>query len=574
MIKPTQVLEVSRNTNSNQLICPKRSPIYTAIAAMTLLTTTACGGGSGGQTTGIADNNQILSDATPLVTSSETLLAAEATNLKELNVSFTLPQRLQVLGTSLTARVTTGGVDEAMQAVGSGFESTLQLSAEQQLTVYIGVRRLEDGLLIASAESTVWLGGQDAAVNLPEQQFVYDFDQDGDTVSNIVEIERGTSPLSISLDFDADGQPDDLDSDDDNDGVADTFDAFPFNGQEHEDTDDDGIGNNSDTDDDGDGVLDTDDAFPVDASEVVDSDLDGIGDNQDTDADGNGIDDTQEDSDGDGVPDPIDLFPDDRYESADADGDGIGDNADPDDNNNGIRDFREGSQIIVPYVDDASIAIDGVWSYGYRNNQFFDEWGKAVDDDSYGSELQLRNLQIDNTGRLSDYDWTGNSFEMLHDGEYLYIRISINNEELENWFNDSTDIWQDDSVEIYIDSGYDQFDAYGDDDYQRIFRFRDDTDDPTLDGYHSAAGMISEHATSYRYENNANEVFRHLYEIRIDLESINLSPGDSFGLEVATNDDDDGGDREAKWGWWAPSETDVAWFMPSVFGRAKLQPAD
>ncbi len=541
----------------------------TAISTAILLS--ACGGGSSSP----SNNDPVLLDATPSATASQDVtLAAETLDLGELNVSFTLPQRLQVLGTALTARVTSGGVDQTMQAVGQGFETNLLLNPEQQLIVYVAVRRLEDGLLLAAAETTAWLGDQDAAVSLPEQQFVYNFDQDGDDVSNIVEIERGTSPLSVSLDFDADGQPDDIDSDDDNDGVADTFDAFPFNGQEFEDTDGDGIGNNSDTDDDGDGVLDTDDAFPVDATEVVDSDLDGIGDNQDTDADGNGIDDTQEDSDGDGVPDPIDLFPNDRHESADADGDGIGDNADPDDNNNGIEDFREGSQIIIPYVDDATIAIDGRWNTGYRNGRWFDEWGKAVDDDSFGNFLGLRNLQIDNTGRFHDYSYNGNYFEMLHDGTYLYLRINIDNEELENWFNDSVDMWQDDSVEIYIDVGYDQFDAYGDNDYQRIFRFRDDTDDPTLDGYHSASGMITEHATSYRYENNAESVYQHIYEIRIDLASINLNPGDTFGLEIATNDDDDGGDREAKWGWWAPSGMDVAWFMPSVFGRAKLQPTD
>ncbi len=553
----------------NRTASPSKMPLQPCIAAAAMLTLSACGGGS----SSAPNVNTALSDAATVETS-DTALAAETIDLNELNVSFTLPQRLQVLGTALTARVTAGGVDQPMQAVGQGFETRMLLNPEQQLIVYVAVRRLEDGLLLAAADTTAWLGSQDASVSLPEQQFVYDFDQDGDGVSNIVEIERGTSPLSISLDFDADGQPDDLDSDDDNDGVADNFDAFPFNGQEFEDTDNDGIGNNSDTDDDGDGVLDADDAFPVDASEVVDSDLDGIGDNADTDADGNGIEDTQEDSDGDGVPDPIDLFPDNSRESADADGDGIGDNADPDDDNNGIRDFREGSQIIIPYVDDANISIDGRWDTGYRNNRWFDEWGKAVDDDSFGNSLSLRNLNLDNSGRYTDYNYTGNFFEMLHDGTYLYLRISISNEELENWFNDSTDMWQDDSVEIYLDVGYDQFDAYGNDDYQRIFRFRDDTADPTLDGYHSAAGMVTEHATSYRYENNATSVYSHLYEIRIELDSINLEPGDTFGLEVATNDDDDGGDREAKWGWWAPSEMDVAWFMPSVFGRAKLQPTD
>lgn len=179
---------------------------------------------------------------------------------------------------------------------------------------------------------------------------------------------------------------------------------------------------------------------------------------------------------------------------------------------------------------------------------------------------------MDNTERPNQY--SSNSFEMMHDGEYLYIKISISNEELENWFNDSSDIWQDDSVELYFDIGYDQADDYGDNDFQRLFRFRDSATDPTIDGFNSASGMQTHYITSYRHENNANYVYQHLYEIRVTLDSIGLEPGDAFGLEVAVNDDDDGDDRETKWGWWAPAGTDEAWQRPSVFGRAKLQPTD
>lgn len=502
------------------------------------------------------------------------LLLDDGQNLRDLNVSFTIPERLNSIGTALTATATAGGTEKSMDLVGTAFESTLNLPGDQQLQVYVGVRRAEDGLLLAAADTTAWLGEQGTAVSLPEQRFSYNFDQDGDGVSNIVEIERGTSPTSISLDFDADGQPDDIDNDDDNDGVADSVDAFPFNGQEFEDTDGDGIGNNTDTDDDGDGVQDDDDAFPIDATEVRDSDLDGIGDNLDTDADGNGIEDDQEDSDNDGVPDPIDLFPNNYYESADADSDGIGDNEDPDDNNDGVRDFREGSQIIVPYVDDADIVLDGIWDNQYINNNYYNEWGKAADSDSYGRSLSLRNLQIDNTGRYNDYDYTSNYFEMMHDGEYLYVKVIIGNEELENWFNDSTDAYEDDSIELYFDVGYDRLDAYGDDDYQRLFRFRDNATDPTVDGLYSAGGMQSDYVTSYRHENNATSVYQQLYEIRVKLSSIGLIPGDTFGLEIANNDDDDGGSRDTKWGWWAPSGMDVAWFRPRSFGKAKLQPSD
>lgn len=530
----------------------------TSVIALSLASLVACGGGSSN-----SDSDDL--DAVPL---------DDAQNLSELKVSFTVPERLQLIGTALTATVTAGGTEQTMQTVGAGFESSLSLPKGQQLQVYVGVRRAEDALLLAAADATAWLGEDGVAVSIPEQRFEYDFDQDGDGVDNIVEIERGTSPVNISLDFDADGLPDDSDRDDDNDGVADDADAFPFNGQEFEDTDGDGIGNNSDNDDDGDGVTDDNDAFPTDPNETRDSDLDGIGDNFDTDADGNGIEDDNEDSDFDGVPDPIDLFPNDYYESADADGDGIGDNADQDDNNDGIVDYREGSQIIVPYVDNASIVIDGLWSTSYENYDYYDEWGKAADSDSYNNSLRLGNLLVDNTGRYGEYSWSSNYFEMMHDGEYLYVKITIGDEELENWFNDSVDMWEDDSVELYFDVGHDQLDAYGDNDFQRLFRFRDDVADPTIDGFYSATGMETEHVTSYRHENDANAVYQQLYEIRVKLSSIGLEPGDTFGLELSSNDDDDGGERDTKWGWWAPIGTDEAWQRPSVFGKAKLQPAD
>lgn len=537
-----------------------RTALVTAMA-LSLSLLTACGGGSSDGGTPAADD-----------TGGEPL--NDETNLRKLAVSFTVPERLRVLGVALTASVTAGGTEQLMQAVGDGYEAAISLPLGQQVQVYVNIRRAEDGLLLSAADGTAWLGEEGSAVSLPEQRFSYEFDQDGDGVDNVVEIERGTSPTSASLDYDADGLPDDIDRDDDDDGVPDDVDAFPFNGQEYEDTDGDGIGNNTDPDDDGDGVIDGNDAFPLDASEVVDSDFDGIGDNADTDADGNGIQDDQEDSDGDGVPDPIDLFPDDYYESADADGDGIGDNADNDDDNNGIADYREGSQIIVPYVDDANVVMDGIWDSGYRNNSYYDEWGKATDSDSYGYSLAMNNLQVENASSSNSYYYGNAYFEMMHDGDYLYIKIVKYDEELENWFNDSADIWEDDSVEVYFDVGYDRFDAYGDSDYQRLFRFRDDSDDPIIDGYYSADGMITEHVTSYRHENNAQYVYQQLYEIRVDLESIGLKPGDTFGFETAVNDDDDGGLRDRKWGWWAPVGTDAAWQMPSVFGKAKLQPSD
>ena len=79
-----------------------------------------------------------------------------------------------------------------------------------------------------------------------------------------------------------------LDSDDD--GVIDSFDAFPNDPDEILDSDEDGVGDNGDafpfdknetSDDDNDGVGNNADRFPNDSSEWNDTDNDGVGDNSD-----------------------------------------------------------------------------------------------------------------------------------------------------------------------------------------------------------------------------------------------------------------------------------------------------
>ena len=118
-------------------------------------------------------------------------------------------------------------------------------------------------------------------------------DSDSDNMIDLLDNCPGTANRS-QLDTDGDLQGDACDSDDDNDGVPDSEDGMPLDGNETIDTDGDGIGNNTDTDDDGDGVADTEDAFPLDGTETVDTDGDGIGNNADTDDDNDGIVDSQD----------------------------------------------------------------------------------------------------------------------------------------------------------------------------------------------------------------------------------------------------------------------------------------
>jgi len=185
-----------------------------------------------------------------------------------------------------------------------------------------------------------------------------DLDDDGDGLSDILEVEKNTNPLL---------------SDTDGDGVNDLDDAFPIDANETLDTDSDGLGNNADLDDDGDGLSDADeaikgsnpllsdtdddgvndltDSFPNDDTETLDSDSDGTGNNADLDDDGDGLSDADEaikgsnpllsDTDGDGVNDSHDALPNDDTETIDTDSDGIGNNADTDDDGDGLSDVEE-----------------------------------------------------------------------------------------------------------------------------------------------------------------------------------------------------------------------------------------
>ena len=137
--------------------------------------------------------------------------------------------------------------------------------------------------------------------------------------------------------------------DSDNDGKGDNWDdLFPLNPREWKDSDRDCVGwlngtyyNDSPTDEDGDGCGDNSDHFPNNPLEQKDSDGDGFGDNSDAfplnrgewadkDDDCNGTfePDNPTPLDGEGCGDNSDQFPNNPTETSDSDGDGIGDNSD------------------------------------------------------------------------------------------------------------------------------------------------------------------------------------------------------------------------------------------------------
>ena len=406
-----------------------------------------------------------------------------------------------------------------------------------------------------------------------------DTDQDGtgdnsdpDDDNDGVDDNRDTFPRdgSESVDTDGDGIGNNADTDDDNDGISDVNDINPLDAQSAFDTDGDGIGDTIDTDDDNDGVNDINDRFPLDDSESLDTDSDGIGNNADPDDDNDDTHDLadpqplnpnitgREDSDADGVPDIDDDFPLDANEFNDQDGDGIGNNADLDDDGNGIPDDQEDSIAIIPRTDFPP-TVDGVFGWS--------EWRNAVRCDNKGNFLGVSHLIIDAVGdEIEDNSWANSNWRAIHDGRFLYVLVTVVNEPFFERFNDSVDAWHDDSVEVFLDAGNEQSLTYDSNDFQKVFTFTGNSDAGSSSASRLQTQFNTSLATDIGVETNS------VYEIRIDMASAGLSIGTRFGFDVHINDDDDGGDRETKWAWFAPSGDDSSWHNPSLFGQAILAP--
>jgi len=542
----------------------RKSTLVLAVAASTLLVS-GCGssGGNGGDT------------------SVRTTEGQQAVPSSTVSLSVRLPQRMMNLGIPIDVVTTISGDTLTMNKSGDVYSLEVNLPLNREYAIFLAAQRNEDGLLLASAQTTVRTDASVVPLAIPQQLFNTNIDDDSDGFDNISEIERGSEPRLQTADFDGDGIPNESDADDDNDGIADAYDAFPLDATEAVDTDGDGIGDNRDRDDDNDSVLDVDDKFPLDAAESLDLDLDGIGNSVDLDDDGDGtidLEDPQpsnpnitgnEDSDGDGFRDLEDAFPYNALEHLDTDGDGIGDEADTDDDNNGIADSQENSIVGIPFSTRIP-TIDG--AYGWS------EWRDAGQSDNKGNYLNINHLTVDNTGLHVDgtdsNDWetlSNSSFwRAQHDGTNLYVLIVVENEPFFERINDSNEIWRDDTVELYFDIGNDKQSTYGSTDYQRMFSYEHNASDNILDGFYSAGGMQTYYRSSQAMEMAGQN--RTVFEIEVNMASIGLNVEERFGMDVQINDDDDGGDRDAKWAWFAPAFQDESWNNPSLFGTAVLAP--
>lgn len=248
------------------------------------------------------------------------------------------------------------------------------------------------------------------------------------------------------------------------------------------------------------------------------------------------------------------------YDTArfDEDGDGQSNLAERNNNSNPFvhQDVENTALVSIPRLplNASTPSVDGVYNA--------EEWIFATETDKSGGQLLINNLLfVENNG--ADVSTQVNRWQAVHDGNYLYILVFSNDQ---NRTNDSSDAWNDDDLNLYIDGDYSHFRGYdGINDYHMMIpllkrnsnamnvsgtsnaRIQQGTNSVTLPRDLKFATGVSAGPTG----NRATKM--DIYELRISLAQTSIKVGKLFGMDLHLDDDDDGGARDTKWGWYLES---------------------
>lgn len=245
--------------------------------------------------------------------------------------------------------------------------------------------------------------------------------------------------------------------------------------------------------------------------------------------------------------------------------------------------------VLVPLVDAAlAPTIDGTGAvYAANELRLVGEWGAAANAtglDGTTPDLFIDSLMISRTGNESSpfHAWAA-----VHDGVFLYVLVLV--EDSGTRSADSMSLADDDGIEIFIDGDNSNLSLYGSPD-DRYFRIALLDSEANPNNSSSAAGRFEPGENSAPIPQGITFAVgvqtgplgistpgerQDVYEVQIPLADFGILPGQPFGIEVQINDDDDGGARDAKWGWNHPmrraSDLDLTIANPSFMGTAQLR---
>jgi len=247
------------------------------------------------------------------------------------------------------------------------------------------------------------------------------------------------------------------------------------------------------------------------------------------------------------------------------------------------------ASVRIPRIDRPNAPIiDGeTLDYIAGTEQLDGEWRFAAQFNNANAPLAISQYMFGEPG--TNNDSASHHWAAVHDGEYLYLLVV--SDDAGRHFQDTNEArkpWKDDSVEIYFDGNNSRLTQYdGVDDFHITINLfsspgainRSDIENAKIRQSDTSATLPSDliFRTGPRKGPIAADVERgrkDIYEIRVKISELNIQVNTPFGFEVQINDDDNGNNRDSKWGWVHPegasSDNDLAWENPSFMGTAIL----
>ncbi len=202
-------------------------------------------------------------------------------------------------------------------------------------------------------------------------------------------------------------------------------------------------------------------------------------------------------------------------------------------------------------------------------------WDSAQFSDTAGERLGIDNLMIDKGADRLDGDTEFRWFA-LHDDTFLYIFVLGENVDRSTPFRDSTEVWQDDNINLYLDGDNSKGASYdGFDDRHILIPLLTSPNQPDSNNTIFFQGPNSADLPALEFFTCLCSAGQHTWEIKLRMADFNIVIDREFGFDVQLDDDNDGGARDAKWGWFHPSrgstDVDNTWTTPSFMGTAIVE---